>query len=230
MDFDGSDVLIVAATAAEVSPLLQRIGVKENEVEVGNVVHVRDGVASLLITGPGVAATTYHLTRVLTKGKYRMALNVGIAGAYSQKLNIGDVVMVTKDRFADLGAEAPEGFMTGEHLPFSGLGHHPYQQGWLSPEIPSGLPPIKLPKSTAITSDTVHTLKESIASLTTLYNPDLETMEGAAFFYVCMMTATPCLQVRSVSNHVGPRTRSTWNIGLAIKTLNQYLIDSPFNL
>jgi len=52
--------------------------------------------------------------------------------------------------------------------------------------------------------------------------PQLESMEGAAFFYACTQAGVPCLQIRAVSNYVEKRNRDAWQIGLAIKNLNSF--------
>ena len=49
-------------------------------------------------------------------------------------------------------------------------------------------------------------------------------MEGAAFFYACLMMQVPFLEIRSISNHVEPRNRAAWDIPLAIGQLNEVLI------
>ena len=56
-------------------------------------------------------------------------------------------------------------------------------------------------------------------------NPQLESMEGAAFFYACEEYKLPCLQIRAVSNYVEKRNRANWDIPLAIKNLNNFAIE-----
>jgi futalosine hydrolase len=53
------------------------------------------------------------------------------------------------------------------------------------------------------------------------YHPDIETMEGAAFFYVCSRENIPFLAIRAVSNKVELRNREKWNIPLAINNLSE---------
>jgi futalosine hydrolase len=55
------------------------------------------------------------------------------------------------------------------------------------------------------------------------YHPDIETMEGAAFFYVCSKENIPFLALRAVSNRVEPRDKAKWNIPLALKNLSDEL-------
>jgi len=50
-------------------------------------------------------------------------------------------------------------------------------------------------------------------------------MEGAAFFYVCLQEKAPFIQIRSISNYVGEQDKSKWEISLAVKNLNNVLLD-----
>jgi len=57
------------------------------------------------------------------------------------------------------------------------------------------------------------------------FNPDIETMEGATFFYICSMENIPFLALRAISNRVEKRNRDNWNITLALKNLSEKLND-----
>ncbi len=54
--------------------------------------------------------TTYHLTKLLSKQTFELAINIGIAGAFDRKLNIGEVLHITSDLFAEMGAEDDNSF------------------------------------------------------------------------------------------------------------------------
>jgi len=56
------------------------------------------------------------------------------------------------------------------------------------------------------------------------YNPAVESMEGAAFHYACLLEKIPFFQLRSISNYVEVRDKSKWKIPLAIQQLNENLI------
>ncbi len=81
----------------------------------------------------------------------------------------------------------------------------------------------KLPKVKALTSNTVHGEADNIARIRKISGADLESMEGAAFFFGCFSSKVPCLQIRSVSNLVEVRDKSQWNLDLALKNLNRVL-------
>ena len=52
---------------------------------------------------------------------------------------------------------------------------------------------------------------------------DVETMEGAAFFEVCLQQGVPFAEIRAVSNVVGETDHDRWNIPLALKNLQKAL-------
>ena len=70
-----------------------------------------------------------------------------------------------------------------------------------------------------ITVSTVHGNEASIARVTERFNPDVESMEGAAFMYACLVHGVPFAQVRAVSNIVERRNRSAWKLTEAIAAL-----------
>lgn len=52
---------------------------------------------------------------------------------------------------------------------------------------------------------------------------EVETMEGAAFFESCLRAGIPFAQIRAVSNAVGVRDHSLWDIPLALRNLESAL-------
>ena len=67
--------------------------------------------------------------------------------------------------------------------------------------------------------NTVHGNERSIARVTERFNPDVESMEGAAFMYACLIHGVPFAQVRAVSNIVERRNRAAWKLDEAIAEL-----------
>jgi len=53
--------------------------------------------------------------------------------------------------------------------------------------------------------------------------PVVESMEGAALHFVCLMEKIPFLQIRAVSNVTGDRDKSRWKIPEAQHILHQTL-------
>jgi futalosine hydrolase len=70
-----------------------------------------------------------------------------------------------------------------------------------------------------ITVNTVHGNSASIKKVKKKFNPDIESMEGAAFFFACQNEKIPCLQIRAISNYVEKRNKKKWKMKLAVKNL-----------
>ena len=97
-------ILIVAATSFEIEPLLNA--------------QTLPYPIDTLITGVGMTQTAYTLGKHLALNSYDLIINLGIAGSFDRNLKIGEVVEVTEDRFAELGAEDGESFLSIEDLGF----------------------------------------------------------------------------------------------------------------
>jgi len=64
-----------------------------------------------------------------------------------------------------------------------------------------------------------------ICKLKNKYLPVVESMEGAAFHFVCIMEKIRFIQIRGISNYVGERDKSKWKIEAAVNELNNQLIN-----
>lgn len=199
-------LLVVAATQAEIAPTLAHFGIASNNfIETENF--------DLLITGVGMVATAFSLGKQLSN-QYNLVLNVGIAGSFDRDIALGEVVNITHDTFAELGAEDHENFIT---LPQLGFGENTFSS--------SAETAVNLKKVKGITVNKVHGNAQSIEKTIQLHQPQTESMEGAAVFYACQQLNIPAMQIRSISNYVEPRDRESWQIGLAVKNLNDWLIE-----
>ncbi|GJM31973.1 MAG: futalosine hydrolase [Saprospiraceae bacterium] len=214
-------LLIVSATSFELDPL-QRF-LEEQYLQVGNY-RYRKGKLEihLLITGVGQALTAFSMGKVLAQTPYDLCINMGIAGAFNRKLEIGQVVQVSSERFADLGVEEADGSFTDIHsMNLIPPNQAPFQDSQLlNNEIQgSGF----LPLAKGISVNKVHGYPASIDKVVEKFNPDIESMEGAAFFYACLVENVPFMEIRSISNYVEARNRDNWNIPLAIDQLNEVI-------
>ena len=75
------------------------------------------------------------------------------------------------------------------------------------------------PHGIGVTVQTVSGDPAKVQSIKERFLPDIESMEGAAFYYVCLQEKVNFFELRTVSNEVGERDKSKWNIPLALKTL-----------
>jgi futalosine hydrolase len=83
---------------------------------------------------------------------------------------------------------------------------------------------IVMPRVNGVTVNTVSGNKSTIKRLYEKYGCATESMEGAAFHYVCLQERVPFAQVRAISNYVIPRDKSQWKMREAIINLNNWLI------
>ena len=215
-------ILIVAATQGEIAPLFN---MESSEAWPAGATQPQATPHDLrlLITGVGMVATAFALGRHLAQSQYDLAINLGIAGSFDRNIALGEVVEVTSDIIAELGAEDDESFLSIEQL---GFGESIFNaSASLSNLFSQGAPAdskLLVKKAVSITVNSVHGNDNAIRKITERLNPQIESMEGAAFFYACKQAGVPCLQIRAVSNYVEKRNRSNWQIGLAIKNLNTF--------
>ncbi|WP_207421751.1 futalosine hydrolase [Desertivirga brevis] len=199
-------LLLVAATSFEIQPFISYYSSTELE---------RKHDVDVLVTGVGMVATAFSLGRKFSEGRYDFAINAGIAGSFNKNIEIGETVVVKDDRFVELGAEDNESFLSIEEL---GFGISTYFSSFTNSFLES------LKAVSGITVNKVHGRLSSIESTLNLFNPDVESMEGAAFLFACREVDIPAVELRSISNYVEPRNRDSWQITLAITNLNDTLI------
>ncbi len=212
-------ILIVSASVPEVSFLLNDI----SSAKVGELftISFTDYTLDILITGVGMTMTAFYLGSCLQKKKYDLALNIGLAGAFDKNLQLGDVVNVTVDSFADLGAEDDMTFHSVFDLKLADTGEFPFEDGKLMADYLYRELLWYVKTVEGVTVNTVHGNDASIALFRKRCSANIETMEGAAFMYACLFHKTACIQLRSISNYVEKRDRSKWDIPLAMQALKQ---------
>ena len=198
-------VLVVSATALEIEPFL--------------AIHPD---ADYLITGVGLSSALYHLTKRIHQFDYDMVLQVGLAGTFNDHLKFGTAVVVQKDRFADLGIWQNQKVISVYDLGLSDPNEFPFQEGWLinnqSDKIAVNSIFANALTVNLLTDDDVY-----IKAMKMKFNADIESMEGAALHFICLQEKIPFLQIRGISNKVGERDKSKWNVKDAIYASNQLL-------
>lgn len=213
------EILITSATDREIAPLRELLG-REWTVSSNGMYTLGQTSVGFLTTGVGMVRTAFHLGAYFAQKKPDLCINAGIAGAFPDKFAVGDVVHVIRECIAELGAQDA----SGDHLKLADMG--------LSEDLDSyqllnekGAEFEFLPHASGITVNTVHGEQSAIDRMVARLDPDLETMESAAFFYACLKANVPFLAIRSISNIVEPRNRDNWDIKLAVTNLNDQIIE-----
>jgi futalosine hydrolase len=215
-------ILVAAATDIEIAPLVAKLRhASDGGPRVKSYTFAAHDV-DVLITGVGMVATAAWCSRLLMQKPYDLGLNFGVCGSFDRAIGPGTVVHVRSDRIAELGAEDDEAFLTAEELQLLGAHEFPFQAGQLVNLAPPENAALRsLPAVDGITVNTVHGNSRSIAAVVRRFKPGVESMEGAAFMYACMIHGLVHAQVRAVSNVVEKRNRGAWRMGDAIRSLGE---------
>ena len=203
---------IVAATSGEMEPirkyLAERIYLKHHQFR-------------LFTTGVGMMHSTYSLLKQLSLEKPDLAIQVGIAGGFNPLRHpIGSAVAIHEEFLGDTGVFESEG--QWKDIFDLGLGHPdqiPYSKGCLRNHHERLLDISGLPRARGFTVNQISTGKGSMTTMHQRLGPDIESMEGAAFHYVCLQEDIPFIQLRGISNLVGDRDKSRWQISAAMETV-----------
>jgi len=198
-------ILVVSATELEIGPFM-----------------TEHRHADVLITGVGVPAAIYHLQKRLHQIDYDFVLQAGICGTLDPDYSLCSSVIVQKDCFADLGVENYPGVESVFDLNLADPSQFPFDNGWLinNNQI---LREYNLKTVNGITVNTIHTKKDHLDFFRTRFEATIESMEGAAFHYVCLQENVEFMQLRNISNVAGIRDKSQWMIRESIEQLNKDL-------
>jgi len=200
-------VLVVAATDGELTSF------RDNPSSHGHTLDI-------LVTGVGMVATATHVSRALARTQYDLALNLGVCGAFDRRLALGAVVHVTSDGLPEVGVQDGPSFIPAHIMGLVPADDAPFSGGRLVNSAPPSFPVLAdLPRVSGITVNTVHGDDDAIAAVVAREAPQVESMEGAAFMYACLIAGVPFAQIRAVSNYVERRNRAAWRLAEAIEAL-----------
>ncbi|HXD77679.1 MAG TPA: hypothetical protein VN616_07710 [Puia sp.] len=225
-------ILLAAATTAEIRPTIDfllktsvsRAGEANAPTSTPAVIPLPGPhCVSIIITGIGSVATTWTLMQSIGTDRPDLMIQAGIAGCLTCR-NAGETVVIRDESFADLGVWEDGRFKSPFELGLADPDAQPFSAGrlpnpWSKLIALTGLEPVE-----AITINEISTHPERIRWLQQNSPAVVESMEGAALHYVGRREAIPFIQLRSVSNAIGIRDKSKWNMPLAIGNLNDHLI------
>lgn len=218
-------MLAVVATEQERAALLRSVAAEP--VQVGPFRAARTRHADVLVSGIGPAAAAACTATALALGRYDVALSLGICGGFRGTASPGDLVVATELVAADLGADSTDGFLSLSAL------------GWA--DDVAGVDPSLVTAAVArlgdvvtgpvVTVSTVTGTRDRADVLAERYGPVGEAMEGWGVLEGARPYALPVLEVRAVSNLVGDRDTSTWDIPAAFDALARagaLLLETPW--
>ncbi|MFB8755680.1 futalosine hydrolase [Streptomyces nigra] len=168
--------------------------------------------------GPALAAasTATALTTAALGGRpFTLVVSAGIAGGFAPHAPVGSLVVADEITAADLGAETPDGFLPVTELGFGTVTHRPPEALVREVASATGARP-----GAVLTVSTVTGTATRAARLRERHPTALaEAMEGFGVAEAAAAHGTPVLELRAVSNPVGPRDRAAWRIGDALAAL-----------
>ena len=207
-------VLIVSSTQAECAPVIKSMSdIKQLSPYLYSGL-LQGSAVDVLIVGIGSVSTTFRLTQTLLQHNYTRVVSIGIAGSFDEDIKNCDIVQITHDCFADLGIDDNGVFRS---LREAGLPCDDLDSELIVNPSPAITPYRQV---RGITVQTTSGSEPRIADLKKRYNPQVETMENAAFFYVCLEMNIPFASFRAISNKVEPRNKENWQIAEAIANLS----------
>ena len=180
--------------------------------------------ARVIVSGIGAVNAALAVQAAILESRPSLVLSLGIAGAYPNSgLKIGDVCVSSRMVFAGLGAMDGSNFLNLEQMGFALLEqdgervHNALQADARSDEFAlvtgARLGPI-------LTLETVTGSVEMALELESRVPGALaEGMEGAGVALAAARSGLGCLEIRGISNMVGPRDRSGWRIREALEAL-----------
>lgn len=225
MGSTASKILIVSASEKEVNIFTQKVSNLHKSGQWLSSCNFDKIKTDILISGMGLPLTIYRLSTLLSKERYDMVINPGIAGSFRNDIPIGSVVYTVIEQFGDLGIDNNGEILTLFDMGYVDPGISPFTGGkLLNPfNIEKYKTLIGLPRVNGITVNMASGNNDEIERRRLKFTPDIETMEGAGIFFVCLLQNIPFIEIRSISNFVEPRNAKNWNVPLALINLGDTL-------
>lgn len=202
------NILVVTAVPAERDAVTRAFGGQDGGPSQG---------VTVIAGGVGPAAAAASTARALATGAYDLVVSAGIGGGFTGVAPLASVVVADAIVVADLGAETADGYVPVTGLGFGTVEHRPPAALVRALTDATG--------ATAGTVLTVSTVTGTAARADELRarhpRAAVEAMEGFGVAEAAALFGLPVLEIRAVSNAVGPRDRDAWRIGDALAALTE---------
>lgn len=202
-------LLVVTAVAAERDAVAAGLGAAR--AAAGRTTVIAAGV------GPAAAAagTATALALAAAGGDpYTLVISAGIGGGFAPLAPVGSVAVAETIVAADLGVAADDGFTPLAELGFGRSRHCP--AAWsraVADRLGAAYGPV-------LTVSTVTGTARRAEELSARHPGAVaEAMEGFGVAEAAAAHGVPVMELRTVSNAVGPRDRAAWRIGEALAAL-----------
>jgi len=215
-------VLVICAVEAERDAVARNFG-PTREVSIyaytGLAVDTPAGELHAFSVGVGPVAAAIGTAALLTGG-YEMVVSAGIAGGFRGRVAIGDVVLANLATYADLGVRVEGGFLSLRDMGIDQDSSLALGDQRLVDRMAAG--PAMVLVGQVLTLSAMTGTDADADELATRYPHALaEAMEGFAVIAAAREhhDLRYVAEIRAISNIIGRRERSTWNIPLAFGAL-----------
>ncbi|TDC75462.1 futalosine hydrolase [Streptomyces hainanensis] len=202
-------------SAADGDPTVIRLatGVELHRVPLPGAPGELDAVAAG-VGGPAAAAVVASVLAA-GEGPYDLVVSAGIGGGFAERVPVGGLVVASTVLAADLGAQTRAGFADMAELGFGIVAHQPPEE--LATAVATATGAVHAP---VLSVSTVTGTEERLAELAARHRGAAgEAMEGFGVACAAALHGVPMLEIRAVSNAVGPRDREAWRIPEALAAL-----------
>jgi futalosine hydrolase len=172
------------------------------------------------LAGVGIAAAAVNGAIELAKAEYDLVVIAGIAGGFVGRAEIGSLVVSSEIIAADLGVELLDGFSSLDELGFGSTrvsvaadAAERVTAALLAAGLQAQMAPVLTVATATGTAATATALAARVPGAAA------EGMEGFGIATAAQQRGVPVLEIRAISNAVGPRDRDAWRIGDALKAL-----------
>ncbi|OPX89742.1 MAG: Futalosine hydrolase [Pelotomaculum sp. PtaB.Bin104] len=202
----GGRILVMTSVAVESAAVLRGLrGDKEFDV---------------LLAGVGPVAAAVNTAKALAVAGYRLVVSAGIGGGFPSRAEVGSLALADEIVAADLGVDTPAGFRSLAELGF-GPNRISVDEA-LVKKVREALGKASLLVRTGpvLTVSTVTGTAEKACELAARVPGAIaEAMEGYGVAFAAQDRGVPVLEIRAISNLIGPRDRALWRIKEALGVL-----------
>lgn len=202
----GRRILVMTAVSAERDAILRGLN--------------GDCRFDVMVAGVGPAMAAASTARALINTEYSLVLSAGIGGGFPKRAEVGSLVVANEIIAADLGAETPGGFCSLEELGF-GTSRVIVDESLVN-RVTEAFGAVGLPVHTGpiLTVSTVTGTEDTCSELAArIPGASAEAMEGYGVAIAAHDRGLPILEIRAISNPVGPRNKAAWRIKEALDAL-----------
>lgn len=217
--------LLITATGLEAEPLKKALSWQPLPFPLGDLFTEPQHDLYLAHLGIAKVNTAAGLALAIHMLKPDSVIQFGIGGAFQESgLHLGQVAIATSETHMDTGVGSEDDWQDMQAIGFPLVGTH-YNTLPVGLELTGVI--TQLTGAFPCTFGTSETVTGSRTRADTLYRRfgvAVESMEGAAAAQTCAALSVPFAELRGISNSVGERDKTRWNIRSAVEEVNSAVL------